>query len=109
MATNIAFISTLLLLLAIYPRASFEIPSTYETMQLSGGYYNADTPMARSIVKSNKSSNNTDDLLKEVITLLKKNQSNPNNLTLNVNSVKQNPVEIFREAKKFQRDLALGF
>lgn len=90
-------------------RASFEMPSTYETMQLSGGYYNADTPMARSIVKSKKSSNNTDDLLKEVITLLKKNQSNPNNLTLNVNSVKQNPVEIFREAKKFQRDLALGF
>lgn len=94
----------------ILTKASLEMPSTYETMQLSGGYYTSDTPMARSIIGTNKESNSkTDALLKEVISLLKNNQSNPNNLTLNVNSVKQSPLEIFREAKKFQRDLALGF
>ena len=91
-------------------RASFEMPSTYETMQLSGGYYTSDTPMARSIIGTNKESkSNTYALLKEVISLLKNNNNTPNNLTLNVNSVKQSPTEIFREAKKFQRDLALGF
>ncbi|KAI3350152.1 phage tail tape measure protein [Clostridium botulinum] len=91
-------------------RASFEMPATYDTMQLSGGYYTSDTPMARSIIGTNKESkSNTDTLLKEVKTLLKDNKNTQNNLTLNVNSVKQSPVEIFREAKKFQRDLALGF
>ncbi len=91
-------------------RASFEMPSTYETMQLSGGYYTSDTPMSKNIVGINKESrSNTDNLLREVITLLKSNQNTQSNLTLNINSVKQNPVEIFREAKKFQRDLALGF
>lgn len=91
-------------------RASFEMPSTYETMQLSGGYYTSDTPMSKNIIGTNKESrSSTDNLLKEVITLLKNNQNAQSNLTLNVNSVKQSPVEIFREAKKFQRDLALGF
>ncbi|NFE84101.1 phage tail tape measure protein [Clostridium botulinum] len=91
-------------------RASFEMPATYDTMQLSGGYYTSDTAMARSIIGTNKESkSNTDTLLKEVKTLLKDNKNTQNNLTLNVNSVKQSPVEIFREAKKFQRDLALGF
>ena len=86
------------------------MPSTYETMQLSGGYYTSDTPMSKNIVGVNKESrNSTDNLLREVITLLKNNQNAQSNLTLNVNSVKQSPVEIFREAKKFQRDLALGF
>lgn len=91
-------------------RASFEMPSTYETMQLSGGYYTSNTPMSKNIVGVNKESrSSTDNLLREVITLLKSNQNTQSNLTLNVNSVKQSPVEIFREAKKFQRDLALGF
>ena len=94
----------------ILGRASFEMPSTYETMQLSGGYYTSNTPMSKNIVGVNKESrSSTDNLLREVITLLKSNQKTQNNLTLNVNSVKQSPVEIFREAKKFQRDLALGF
>lgn len=94
----------------VLARASFDMPSTYDTMQLSGGYYNSNTPMSKSIAGVNRQAqNNTDSLLKEVVTLLKSNQSNPNNLTLNVNAVKQSPVEIFREAKKFQRDLALGF
>ena len=91
-------------------RSSFEIPSTYETMQLSGGYYTSDTPMSRNIIGVNRESkSSTDNLLREVITLLKSNQNTQSNLTLNVNSVKQSPVEIFKEAKKFQRDLALGF
>ncbi len=89
--------------------ASFEMPSTYETMQLSGGYYTSDTPMSKNIIGVNKEAkSNTDNLLREVITLLKNNNTK-SNLILNVNSVKQSPVEIFREAKKFQRDLALGF
>lgn len=94
----------------ILARASFEMPNTYETMQLSGGYYTSNTPMSKNIVGVNKESRgSTDNLLREVITLLKNNQNTQRNLTLNVNSVKQSPVEIFREAKKFQRDLALGF
>lgn len=65
--------------------------------------------MSKNIIGVNKDiRNNTDNLLREVITLLKNNNAQ-SNLTLNVNSVKQSPVEIFREAKKFQRDLALGF
>lgn len=94
----------------VLARTTFAMPSSYDTMQLSDGYYNADTPSSKSIVGVNKQAkSNTNKLLNEVITLLKNNQNAPNNLTLNVNSVKQNPVEIFREAKKFQRDLALGF
>lgn len=94
----------------ILARSSFEMPSTYETMQLSGGYYTSNTPMSKNIVGVNKESrSSTDNLLREVIILLKSNQNTQSNLTLNVNSVKQSPVEIFREAKKFQRDLALGF
>lgn len=93
----------------VLARASFEMPSTYETMQLSGGYYTSDTPMSKNIIGVNKEvRSNTDNLLREVITLLKNNNTQ-SNLTLNVNSVKQSPVEIFREAKKFQRDLALRF
>lgn len=91
-------------------RTTFDMPATFHTMQLSGGYYSSDTKQAKSIVGVNKGAENkTDNLLKEVVGLLKNNKNTSNNLTMNVNAVKQSPTEIFSEAKKFQRDLILGF